>query len=158
MLDTNQKLLWDANLPFDFRNCRGAIPPRRLLFIISLFYTSKEATTRMVVLYTGNMLASTFSSLISAGVIAGLDKKHGLAGSKVALPYPRRRHCRSGHYSLVYSTKFPTTNTLAYARRAKSCARPHCPRYNSEESGHQHLDRTPRGMHRLLNLDLCTNV
>ncbi|RAH47323.1 putative MFS transporter [Aspergillus brunneoviolaceus CBS 621.78] len=50
------------------------------LFMISLFYNRKEATTRMAVLYTGNMLASAFSGLISAGVFAGLDKKHGLAG------------------------------------------------------------------------------
>lgn len=50
------------------------------LFMISLFYNRKEATTRMAVLYTGNMLASAFSGLISAGVFAGLDKKHGMAG------------------------------------------------------------------------------
>ncbi|QRD91058.1 putative MFS transporter [Aspergillus flavus] len=50
------------------------------LFMISLFYTRKEATTRMAILYTGNMLASAFSGLIAAGVFAGLDKKHGLAG------------------------------------------------------------------------------
>ncbi|KAL4991465.1 major facilitator superfamily domain-containing protein [Aspergillus falconensis] len=50
------------------------------LFMISLFYNRKEATTRMAVLYTGNMLASAFSGLISAAVFATLDKKHGLAG------------------------------------------------------------------------------
>jgi MFS family permease len=30
------------------------------LFMISLFYNRKEATTRMAILYTGNMLASHF--------------------------------------------------------------------------------------------------
>ncbi|KAL4924555.1 putative MFS transporter [Aspergillus undulatus] len=50
------------------------------LFMISLFYNRKEATTRMAILYTGNMLASSFSGLISAAVFATLDKKHGLAG------------------------------------------------------------------------------
>ncbi|KAL2831136.1 major facilitator superfamily domain-containing protein [Aspergillus cavernicola] len=50
------------------------------LFMISLFYNRKEATTRMAILYTGNMLASSFSGLISAAVVATMDKKHGLAG------------------------------------------------------------------------------
>lgn len=50
------------------------------LFMISLFYNRKEATTRMAILYTGNMLASAFSGLISAAVFATLDNKHGLAG------------------------------------------------------------------------------
>ncbi|PYI32133.1 MFS general substrate transporter [Aspergillus indologenus CBS 114.80] len=50
------------------------------LFVISSYYNRKEATTRMAVLYTGNMLASAFSGLISAGVFAGMDQEHGLAG------------------------------------------------------------------------------
>ncbi|EXJ80151.1 hypothetical protein A1O1_08293 [Capronia coronata CBS 617.96] len=50
------------------------------LFMISLFYNRKEAATRMAWLYTGNMLASSFSGLIASGVFAGLDGKHGLAG------------------------------------------------------------------------------
>ncbi|KAI9035866.1 putative MFS transporter [Aspergillus affinis] len=50
------------------------------LFMISQFYNRKEATTRMAILYTGNMLASAFSGLIAAGVFAGLDGSHGLAG------------------------------------------------------------------------------
>ncbi|KAJ6079708.1 hypothetical protein N7467_009461 [Penicillium canescens] len=50
------------------------------LFMIAQFYTRKEAPTRMAILYTGNMLASAFSGLIAAGVFAGLDQKHGLAG------------------------------------------------------------------------------
>ena len=45
-----------------------------------MFYTRKEIATRMSIFYTGNMLASAFSGLIAAGVFAGLDKKHGLAG------------------------------------------------------------------------------
>lgn len=52
------------------------------LFMISLFYNRKEATTRMAILYTGNMLASAFSGLIAAGVFAGLHGAHGLAGWK----------------------------------------------------------------------------
>lgn len=45
-----------------------------------MFYTRKEAASRMAIFYTGNMLASSFSGLISAGVFAGLDGVHGWAG------------------------------------------------------------------------------
>ncbi|KAK5094097.1 hypothetical protein LTS08_008726 [Lithohypha guttulata] len=50
------------------------------IFVISLFYTRKETATRMAILYTGNMFASSFSSLIAAGVFEGLDGVHGLSG------------------------------------------------------------------------------
>ncbi|KAI0424840.1 MFS transporter-like protein [Xylaria sp. FL1042] len=50
------------------------------LYLISLFYTRKETATRLAVFYTGNLLASTFSGLIAAGVFAGLDGVHGLSG------------------------------------------------------------------------------
>ncbi|KAF7555293.1 hypothetical protein G7Z17_g2279 [Cylindrodendrum hubeiense] len=50
------------------------------LYMISMFYTRKEIATRMSIFYTGNILASSFSGLIAAGVFAGLDGKMGLAG------------------------------------------------------------------------------
>ncbi|KAF1836438.1 MFS transporter-like protein [Decorospora gaudefroyi] len=50
------------------------------LYMISSFYTRKETATRMSVFYTGNLLASSFSGLIAAGIFAGLDGKHGLEG------------------------------------------------------------------------------
>ncbi|KAK6208573.1 MFS transporter [Colletotrichum tabaci] len=50
------------------------------LYMLSMFYTRKEIATRMAIFYTGNMLASAFSGLIAAGIFAGLDGKHGLAG------------------------------------------------------------------------------
>ncbi|KAH7064321.1 MFS transporter-like protein [Paraphoma chrysanthemicola] len=50
------------------------------LFLIGLFYTKKEIATRMAIFYTGNMMASSFAGLIAAGVFAGLDGVHGLAG------------------------------------------------------------------------------
>jgi hypothetical protein len=62
--------------------------------MISMFYTKKEMATRMAILYTGNMLASSFSGLIAAAVFQ-LDQRHGLAGwqwlfvwlnSKLVLP------------------------------------------------------------------------
>ncbi|KAL1640963.1 hypothetical protein SLS58_006402 [Diplodia intermedia] len=50
------------------------------LYMLSMFYTRKELATRMSIFYTGNMLASAFSGLIAAGIFAGLEGKHGLAG------------------------------------------------------------------------------
>ncbi|RBA20520.1 hypothetical protein FPRO05_07967 [Fusarium proliferatum] len=50
------------------------------LFILSMFYTRKELAVRLAIFYTGNMIASSFAGLIAAGVFAGLDQKHGLAG------------------------------------------------------------------------------
>lgn len=52
------------------------------LYMISMFYTRKEVATRMSIFYTGNMLASSFSGLIAAGVFEGLDQVKGLAGWK----------------------------------------------------------------------------
>ncbi|KAJ0299762.1 hypothetical protein COL516b_008879 [Colletotrichum fioriniae] len=49
-------------------------------YLVSLFYTRKEVATRLAVFYTGNLLASSFSGLIAAGVFAGLDGRNGLAG------------------------------------------------------------------------------
>lgn len=49
-------------------------------YLVSLFYTRKEVATRLAVFYTGNLLASSFSGLIAAGVFVGLDGKHGLSG------------------------------------------------------------------------------
>ncbi|KAL5406332.1 hypothetical protein PMIN06_000558 [Paraphaeosphaeria minitans] len=50
------------------------------LYLISSFYTRKEIATRLSVFYTGNLLASSFSGLIAAGIFASLDGKHGLEG------------------------------------------------------------------------------
>jgi hypothetical protein len=55
--------------------------------MISQFYTRKECATRMAVFYTGNMLASSFSGLISAGVFAGLDGVHGMSGVCIFTEY-----------------------------------------------------------------------
>ncbi|KAF5024482.1 hypothetical protein F66182_3422 [Fusarium sp. NRRL 66182] len=50
------------------------------IYIISMFYTRKEMAVRLAIFYTGNMFASSFSGLIAAGIFAGLDQTHGLAG------------------------------------------------------------------------------
>lgn len=84
------------------------------LYIISIFYKRKESAARLSIFYTGNLLASSFSGLIAAGIFAGLDGKHGLEGWRwlfliqglltgkphdysytriVLTRYSRRRHC-----------------------------------------------------------------
>ncbi|KAJ4993615.1 MFS transporter [Stagonosporopsis vannaccii] len=50
------------------------------VYLISMFYTRKESATRMSIFYTGNLLASSFSGLIAAGVFAGMEGKSGLEG------------------------------------------------------------------------------
>ncbi|KAJ4199385.1 hypothetical protein NW767_008193 [Fusarium falciforme] len=49
-------------------------------YLVSLFYNRKETATRLAIFYTGNLLASSFSGLIAAGVFAGLDGRYGLEG------------------------------------------------------------------------------
>ncbi|KAG8629692.1 hypothetical protein KVT40_001311 [Elsinoe batatas] len=50
------------------------------LYMISMFYTKREMATRMSILYTGNMLASSFSGLIAAPIFSELSGVKGLAG------------------------------------------------------------------------------
>ncbi|KAF1916725.1 putative MFS transporter [Ampelomyces quisqualis] len=50
------------------------------IYMISIFYKRKETAARMSIFYTGNLLASSFSGLIAAGVFAGLDGARGLEG------------------------------------------------------------------------------
>ncbi|KAJ4319521.1 hypothetical protein N0V94_003856 [Neodidymelliopsis sp. IMI 364377] len=52
------------------------------LYLLSLFYTRKEIATRISILYSGNIFATSFSGLIAEATFATLDKKHGLQGWK----------------------------------------------------------------------------
>jgi len=49
------------------------------LYLLSIFYTRKEIATRISVLYSGNILASSFAGLIALGVFK-LDDVHGISG------------------------------------------------------------------------------
>ncbi|CAO1620475.1 unnamed protein product [Sympodiomycopsis kandeliae] len=49
------------------------------LYVLSCFYTRTEIATRIAVLYTGNILATSFAGLIAAGIFE-LDGKLGYAG------------------------------------------------------------------------------
>ncbi|CAN9252786.1 unnamed protein product [Alternaria alternata] len=47
------------------------------LYLLSIFYTRKEIATRISILYSGNILASSFAGLIALGVFK-LDNVHGI--------------------------------------------------------------------------------
>ncbi|KAI4946759.1 hypothetical protein J4E91_006931 [Alternaria rosae] len=49
------------------------------LYLLSIFYTRKEIATRISILYSGNILASSFAGLIALGVFK-LDGVHGISG------------------------------------------------------------------------------
>ncbi|KAJ0336921.1 hypothetical protein COL922a_007377 [Colletotrichum nupharicola] len=50
------------------------------IYMLSIFYTRKEIATRLSVLYTGNIFATSFSGLIAAAVFNTVDGNHGLSG------------------------------------------------------------------------------
>lgn len=50
------------------------------VYVMSCWYTRSELALRYAILYTGLVLAMAVSGLIAAGVFAGLDQVHGLAG------------------------------------------------------------------------------
>jgi MFS family permease len=52
------------------------------LYLLSLFYTRKEIATRISILYSGNIFATSFSGLIAEATFASLDNVHGLQGWK----------------------------------------------------------------------------
>ncbi|TXT11279.1 hypothetical protein VHUM_02030 [Vanrija humicola] len=50
------------------------------LYLLSLFYTRREIATRISILYTALILATSFSGLIAAATFATLDGAHGIEG------------------------------------------------------------------------------
>ncbi|KAL9949168.1 hypothetical protein D7B24_008728 [Verticillium nonalfalfae] len=52
------------------------------LYMLSIFYTRKEIATRLAILYSGNIFATSFSGLIAAAVYNTVSGNHGLAGWK----------------------------------------------------------------------------
>ncbi|KAI0897931.1 MFS transporter [Annulohypoxylon nitens] len=49
-------------------------------YILAIYYTHSEMATRIGLMYCGQLLATGFTGLISAGVFAGMDGLQGLAG------------------------------------------------------------------------------
>ena len=52
------------------------------LYMLSIFYTRKEIATRISILYSGNILATSFSGLIAAAIYNTIDGAHGVKGWK----------------------------------------------------------------------------
>jgi MFS family permease len=50
------------------------------LYLLSIFYTRKEIATRISILYSGNIFATSFAGLIAAATFASIDGAHGLHG------------------------------------------------------------------------------
>jgi MFS family permease len=50
------------------------------IYMLSIFYTRKEIATRLSILYSGNIFATSFSGLIAAAVFNTVDGNHGLSG------------------------------------------------------------------------------
>ncbi|WVR09659.1 hypothetical protein IAU60_006734 [Kwoniella sp. DSM 27419] len=50
------------------------------IYLLSLFYTRREIATRVAILYSANIFATSFAGLISAATFATLSGKHGLSG------------------------------------------------------------------------------
>ncbi|ETN42036.1 uncharacterized protein HMPREF1541_03975 [Cyphellophora europaea CBS 101466] len=49
-------------------------------YTLSCFYTRREVAARIAILYGAQILATGFSGLIAAGIFAGMDGLHGIAG------------------------------------------------------------------------------
>jgi len=99
--------------------------------MISMFYTKKEMATRMAILYTGNMLASSFSGLIAAAVFQ-LHGRHNLAGwqwlfvclsnmfglSELRLTFvdhPRRHLDRHRNRRHLHPSRQPSSDSMAHS-------------------------------------------
>jgi MFS family permease len=50
------------------------------LYLLSAFYTRKELATRIAILYSGNIFATSFAGLIAVATFASIDGAHGLHG------------------------------------------------------------------------------
>lgn len=50
------------------------------IYLLATFYTRKEIATRLSILYSGNIFATSFSGLIAAATFNTLDGVHGLKG------------------------------------------------------------------------------
>jgi MFS family permease len=50
------------------------------IYLLSLFYTRREIATRISILYSANIFATSFAGLIAAATFATLGDVHGIAG------------------------------------------------------------------------------
>lgn len=59
-----------------------------VLFYLSKWYTKRELSLRMSLFYAGSLISGAFGSLIAAGILKGLNGKHGMEAWRV-LENPR---------------------------------------------------------------------
>lgn len=50
------------------------------MFLLSKWYTRRELSSRMALLYSGSILSNAVSGLISAGILGNMDGARGIAG------------------------------------------------------------------------------
>lgn len=50
------------------------------LYLLGIFYTRKEVATRIAILYSGNIFATSFAGLIAAAVYNSIDGAQGIKG------------------------------------------------------------------------------
>ncbi|KAH8653245.1 major facilitator superfamily domain-containing protein [Tricladium varicosporioides] len=50
------------------------------LYLLGIFYTRKEVATRIAILYSGNIFATSFAGLIAAATFSSIDGAQGLKG------------------------------------------------------------------------------
>ncbi|EKG18708.1 hypothetical protein MPH_04054 [Macrophomina phaseolina MS6] len=136
-----------------------------------MFYTRKELATRMSIFYTGNMLASSFSGLIAAGIFSEMDGKHGLAGwqwcvplahptyttsltpSSKALHHPGRHLHRRLNPRRLPPPRLAAQNALAHSHRAATRPQPHLHRYHRPPRiRHLGVEGLARSGHRLAHV------
>jgi MFS family permease len=107
------------------------------LYLLSIFYTRKEIATRIAILYSGNILATSMAGLIAAATFASIDGAQGLKGwqwyveplpfSNVelmcwqAFPHRRRRHLWCRHHLRIPAARFSSHNSLADRGRTNPC-------------------------------------
>ena len=61
---------------------RNSILSRCIVLALALLYPQRESHTRLSILYSGNIFATSFSGLIAEATFATLGGHHGLAGWK----------------------------------------------------------------------------
>jgi MFS family permease len=104
------------------------------IYLLSLFYTRKEIALRIGVLYSANILATSFSGLIAAATFATIGGAQGLEGwrwlfiilgkpafarSEQGLTYRYRYGCRR-HRRHLPTPRPSAYHTLAHARSASA--------------------------------------
>jgi MFS family permease len=50
------------------------------IYLLSLFYTRREIALRIGILYTANILATSFAGLIAAATFGTISGAHGIEG------------------------------------------------------------------------------